>query len=157
MNSNKLSQIELFAFDTTPSFADRPVRAGSLYLLLRLTWGEQIHYGACEIEITRSGQSFDLTRWGAPLRCIHHSTVEEILVTLRRKEQEWATGQLGLLQSALSGILQVRVPVTAGHGEHAHQGNSHAVFTPYPVNSRFRELTLSRLIDESVAYYSILR
>lgn len=79
------------------------------------------------------------------------------MVTLRRKEQEWATGQLGLLQSALSGILQVRVPVTAGHGEHAHQGNSHAVFTPYPVNSRFRELTLSRLIDESVAYYSILR
>lgn len=156
MNSHKLSQIELFAFDTTPSFADRPVRAGSLYLLLRLTWGEQICYGECLIPL--DGHSFDLTKWGAPLRCIHHSTVEEIEVTLRRKEQEWATGQLGLLQSALSGILQVRVPVTAGYGRHAHQGNSHAAFTPYPVkNSRFRELTLSRLIDESVAYYSILR
>ncbi|AIQ57013.1 hypothetical protein [Paenibacillus borealis] len=155
MNSHKLSHIELFAFDTTPSFTDRPVRAGSLYLLLRLTWGEQICYGECLIPL--DGQSFDLTKWGAPLRCIHHSTVEEIEVTLRRKEQEWTTGQLGLLQSALSGILQARVPVTAGYTRHEQQVNSPALFIPYPGNRRFRELTLSRLIDESVAYYSILR
>lgn len=111
MNSDRLSRIELFAFDTRPSFARKPVLAGSVYLVLRLTCGEQVYYGECVV--TMNGKALDLIKWGAFLLSIHHSSLEELLMEVRL------------------------------HG----QGSATCRCTG--------ELNLSRLIDESVSYYSI--
>lgn len=128
MDNSRLSHIELFAFDTNPSFTDRFVVPGSLYLLLRLTCGEQTCYGECVI--SPDGHQFDVTKWGVYLRCIHHSTAQESWKTLRLHEEEWTPGQVALLQSALSGM---------------DEASDYAALLPS-----------SRLFAESVAYYSVL-
>ncbi|UQZ32695.1 hypothetical protein C2I18_03445 [Paenibacillus sp. PK3_47] len=127
MVNGRLSHIELFAFDHEPS-TDRHLRPGSLYLLLKLTCGECACYGQCVI-LPDDGV-FDLTKWGAYLRCIRHSTAQEILQTVTLQEHEWTTGQRVLLHSALSALLQDTNTAAA--------------------------LPLSVLFGESVSYYSIL-
>ncbi len=160
MNSDRVMRIELFAFDTRPSFANRPTRAGSMYLILRLTCGEQVSYGECVI--FKGGQVTDLIKWGAFLKCIHHATLEEVLMTLRLHEKEWTTNQQVLLQSALFNLLQARYPrlkIAAGSARNEHHialSIPHTASMIYSTNRCYEDLNLSQLFDESVSYYSIL-
>lgn len=150
MNSGRLSHIELFAFDHQPSFTDRPVRPGSLYLLLKLSCGKQACYGECVI--SPDGEAFDVTKWGAYLRGIHHCNSEEIRMTVALQEQDWTTAQLTLLQSALSGMPQAGyAPISVATGSRRYEPQADT-----PVNRHLRDLPLCRLYEESVAYYSVL-
>ncbi|ASA20152.1 hypothetical protein [Paenibacillus donghaensis] len=122
MNSARLSRIELFAFDNRPSFAHRSIQNGCWYLVLRLTSGEHISYGECVVPM--NGEAIDLIKWGAFLRSIHRSTLEEAFQTMQQMKQEWTSSQLSLLQSALSGMLNAQYPrltVAAGSARHVHQ------------------------------------
>lgn len=159
MCSDRLSRIELFAFDTRPSFADKPVAAGSSYLVLKLTCGEQVCYG--EGMVSMKGKALDLIKWGAYLLSIQHATLEEVLMTVRLHGQEWTTSQLELLESASIHLNQASYPrfkMAAESGRHRNQGNIAPPPTPTvscPVHWRTEKLSISRLIDESVSYYSI--
>ncbi|MBT2288919.1 hypothetical protein J7E73_07140 [Paenibacillus albidus] len=160
MNSGRLSRIELFAFDKQPSFAYRSIRTGCLYLVLRLTCGEQVSYGECEVSM--QGKTIDLIKWGSFLRCIRRSTLEEALMTMGDQRQNWTSSQLVLLQSALSGMLRARSPqlqIASGSARYEHQLNvpvPHAISMSYPMNQHIGHLNVSLLFDESISYCSLL-
>ncbi|RCX23759.1 hypothetical protein DFP94_1011361 [Fontibacillus phaseoli] len=159
MNSARISRIELFAFDAKPSFTKKPQQPGCLYLVLRLSCGEQISYGECVVPKKDNGM--DLIKWGAFLRCIRFATLEEGFMAVRFHEREWTTSQLELLQSALSGLQQPwshRFKIAVGSAGQVYEVPSPIPRTwlSFPLNQQSGDWSLSRLIDESVSYFSLL-
>lgn len=160
MDNTRLSRIELFAFNTRPSFMHRLEPSGCWYGVLKLTCGEQISYGECIL--CADDNAVDLIKWGSYLKPMRHCTVEEAFGLIQLHEQEWAPNQRTLLQSALASIHQagqLRSEITAGASR-----NEYRINTCYPgtesasqgIHQAEDQPDSSLLFEEAVAYYSLL-
>lgn len=160
MNNSRLSRIELFAFDTRPSFMHGSEPSGCWYGVLKLTCGQQISYGKCIL--CAGDNAVDLVKWGSFLKNIRNSTIEEAFELIRLHGQEWAPNQRNLLHAALDNMLQtgqLRMKIAAGAGRYEHRINS---FLPsrepvlhYTKQSKSPPDS-SILFNESVSYYSLV-
>ncbi|MEC0167330.1 hypothetical protein [Paenibacillus graminis] len=160
MSNSKLSRIELFAFDTRPSFIHGSEPSGCWYGVLKLTCGQQISYGKCIL--CAGDNAVDLIKWGSFLKHIRNCTIEEAFELIRLHGQEWAPNQSKLLQAALDNMLQtgqLRTKVVAGAGRYEHRANT-CLSSREPVLHYIKQfkshLDSSLLFNESVYYYSLV-
>ena len=160
MNNARLSRIELFAFNTRPSFLSGSESSGCWYGVLKLTCGRQISYGECIL--CADDNAVDLIKWGSFLKNVRNCTVEEALEITRLHGQEWAPSQWTLLQAALDSMLQtryLRAKTAAGTGRNGLRGNAYsssADSLPHDIKYAQGHLSPAQLFGESVSYFSLV-
>jgi hypothetical protein len=160
MNNARLSRIELFAFNTRPSFLSGSESSGCWYGVLKLTCGRQTGYGECIL--CADDNAVDLIKWGSYLKSLRHCSIEEAFEVVSLHGLEWAPNQRTLLQAALDSMLQTghhRTQIAAGAGRFDQRLNiCYSSIEPVlpPIQQVKRQLKPSLLFEESVCYYSLV-
>lgn len=162
MNNTRLTRIELFAFNTRPSFLHGTESSGCWYGVLKLTCGEHISYGECIL--CAGDNAVDLIKWGSFLKTASHCTIEEALELIRLHGREWTPNQRALLKNALESMkqsIQLLPVIVSGAGRYERRDNTY-LHRAQPrllkimQDKRNLDMDPSLLFDESVSYYSLL-
>lgn len=149
--SSKLTKIELFLFNTKPTFYNDSNKINSPHILLKVSCTAGSGYGICPISPSES--SINLICWGAFLKCITSATLDEALHIVQQKGREWSFEKQTLLNHALLNIVELSsqnyLKVASGHSrEETYVINTMTTTQP------FGSIDLSLLIKESSSYYS---
>lgn len=150
--SNKLTKIELFLFDTKPTFYYDFNKANHPYILLRLSCAERSGCGICQIQ--PSGNTIDLISWGAFLKCITASTLDEALNIVQQKGKQWSVEKQSLLSHALLNITEVSSQTYLKEAI-GSTGEESLLLNRVAAAQQLSSIDLSELIKESSSYYSI--
>lgn len=161
MDQNKLSQIELFAFDSPPFLLSGTGQSERCWhVVLKLSCGKQCGFAECIL--SADDTAVDLIRWGSFLMNIRNRTLEEALEIVRHKVSEWAKNQFELVQTALLKLAQVKyVQHRIAVGAELWEYRNHSILLKalpkalIPKQPHF-DLNTTNLIDKSTAYFSIL-
>lgn len=161
MNQIKLSRIELFAFDSPPSFLYGAEQADPCnYGVLKLTCGNQSGFGVCIL--SKDALAVDLIKWGSFLTDIRHHTLEEAFEIVRYKGLIWSTNQHELVKMALLELFEVKYlqyKIAAGAEFRGYDYRSQVMKSrPKSLihNRKNYDITSENLIDESSSYFSLL-
>lgn len=161
MNQNKLSQIELFAFDAPPFLLCGTGQSERCWhVILKLSCGKQSGFAECIL--SADDTAVDLIKWGSFLMNIRNRTLEEALEIVRHKDSEWAKNQLKLVQTALLKLAQVtyvqhRIAVGAELWVSRNHSNLLNTLPKALIQKQPHfDLNTANLIDKSTAYFSIL-